>query len=695
MQLEEFENIHKGKRCVIIGNGPSLGKMDLSFLENEICFGMNRIFLLFDRWKFRPTYYVSVNPLVIEQSADEILKVNAPKFLSNNGSPFFPNPPADMFFIRSLPAWIFSSNPCKGLCEGWTVTYFAMQLAYFMGFSEVVLIGVDHHFVTPGDPNKEIVSQGDDPNHFHPEYFGKGMRWNLPDLERSEHSYRMAKAAFESSGRRIIDATLSGKLNIFPKVDYKQYFFDSGRAKTYKCTHHTASIRSSGSNGMREPLVVCQNNISNKYLITALVSTYNSERFIKGCLENLVAQTIADKIEIIVIDSASQQNEKAIVQEFQNSYRNIKYIRTVEREMVYTAWNRGIMASSGKYITNANTDDRHRKDAYAVMVKELESRQDIALVYADVIITKTENETFEKHTPVGFYNWHDWDRTILLSKGCFMGPQPMWRRSVHDLYGLFDESMVTSGDYEFWLRISQTMKFHHIKQYLGLYLDSSASIEHSNRVAQSKENSIILTRYQTAMFKKMLVRYLPFERLTAIAGNIQEARKDRIGLINLITEDAGIARTNRDDDVPWTERDEVLLNYSRMDDCTIEEFRLLGKAIINGLYREYAPRFIEVTTKLLLDKTTAANNTTLLKDQPGSLLAGREVSSPERVKNFAAESGQMSSEELTERLITKGLSSIIIMVSGDIRKLKQCIASIKNHSDVPHEIIIVSERQNR
>ena len=223
-RLLEYKQSHQQQRCVIIGNGPSLTKMDLSFLENEISFGMNRIYLMFDKWNFRPSYYVSVNPLVLEQSAEEILKIKAPKLISHKGIPFFPNPPSDLIFIRSLPDWVFSNDPRIGLCEGWTVTYFAMQLAYYMGFEEVVLIGVDHHFTTKGDPNKEVLSEGDDPDHFNPGYFGKGVRWHLPDLTRSEQSYRMAKMAFERDGRRILDATVDGRLTVFPKVDYREHF---------------------------------------------------------------------------------------------------------------------------------------------------------------------------------------------------------------------------------------------------------------------------------------------------------------------------------------------------------------------------------------------------------------------------------------------------------------------------------------
>ncbi|MCX5681430.1 MAG: hypothetical protein NT079_04030, partial [Candidatus Omnitrophica bacterium] len=70
--------------------------------------------------------------------------------------------------------------------------------------------------------------------------------------------------------------------------------------------------------------------------------------------------------------------------------------------------------------------------------------------------------------------------SALLLKGCFVGPQPMWRRSIHKSIGLFDESLDVVGDYEFWLRMSEKCKFKHINEYLGLYLHNHNSAEHRN-----------------------------------------------------------------------------------------------------------------------------------------------------------------------------------------------------------------------
>ena len=99
-----------------------------------------------------------------------------------------------------------------------------MQLAYYMGFQQVILIGVDHNFVTQGPANQEVVSTGQDPNHFSGEYFGKGFHWQLPDLVSSEQAYQLARSTYERAGRQILDATVNGKLNVFPKVSYNSLF---------------------------------------------------------------------------------------------------------------------------------------------------------------------------------------------------------------------------------------------------------------------------------------------------------------------------------------------------------------------------------------------------------------------------------------------------------------------------------------
>jgi len=223
-KIQRFHNGYKGERCFIIGNGPSLRKMDLSRLKKGFTFGMNRIFLMYPQLGFSTTFLVSINNLVIEQSATDIQSLKIPRFVSWRSRTWL-HPEEDLFFLyTTYTGPKFARDVTGRVWEGATVTYVSLQLAYYFGFSEVVLIGVDHNFATKGEPNKTVTSEGNDPNHFHPDYFGKGFRWQLPDLETSEIAYRLAKNAFESDGRRVIDATKNGKLTVFPKVDYETLF---------------------------------------------------------------------------------------------------------------------------------------------------------------------------------------------------------------------------------------------------------------------------------------------------------------------------------------------------------------------------------------------------------------------------------------------------------------------------------------
>ena len=223
-RLQKYRGKHEGERCFIIGNGPSLKKMDLTMLKDEITFGLNRIYLLFDDMGFSTTYFVCVNMYVIEQCAEEIVKLPCPKLIPWSGRYQVPLA-SDALFFRSRRGPKFCKDIVReGVWEGATVTYVAMQIAYYMGFEKVILIGVDHSFQSKGKPNQLIESEGDDIDHFHPHYFGKGFYWQLPDLESSEVAYRLAREVYEQNGRSIIDATVDGRLEVFPKVAYESLF---------------------------------------------------------------------------------------------------------------------------------------------------------------------------------------------------------------------------------------------------------------------------------------------------------------------------------------------------------------------------------------------------------------------------------------------------------------------------------------
>lgn len=234
-------------------------------------------------------------------------------------------------------------------------------------------------------------------------------------------------------------------------------------------------------------------------LVTAIVSSYKGERFMRGLLEDLSAQTLGEQLEIVIIDSNSPQNEAAIVREFQTRYHNIRFMRTSVREQSHITLNRCIQAARGKYISLACVDDRHSADALEKLALALEHDSAIALAYADVAITEKENQVLESAPLIGHYRWPDFSRDSLFQV-CYMGPQPMWRRDLHERYGYFDEAFMSAGDYEFWLRLAAGGEnFLHLPEVLGLYLLNPQGNEHGQRETSIRESGIAVRRYwQTA-----------------------------------------------------------------------------------------------------------------------------------------------------------------------------------------------------
>lgn len=237
-RMSGYLNKHDGERCFIIGNGPSLNDLDLRFLANETTFAVNGIFYASEQMGFDPTYYVVEDSSVMKENLSEIRAFRA-------GHKFFPSLYRKLygedenttyfmmnrgFYETSSPNYCvpkFSYNAAQRLYCGQSVTHINLQLAYYMGFSEVILIGMDFSYKIPDSAKRSgdlIISTEADPNHFHPDYFGAGKSWKDPKLDRVLANYEVAKLAYENDGRKILNATAGGNLELFERVTYKSLF---------------------------------------------------------------------------------------------------------------------------------------------------------------------------------------------------------------------------------------------------------------------------------------------------------------------------------------------------------------------------------------------------------------------------------------------------------------------------------------
>ncbi len=220
-EVSKYKNIYKGKRCFIVATGPSLKVDDLDKINanGDISISMNRIYNIFDRTLWRPDYYVIEDQKMIEDLAPTIAKLDLKtKFVSENPQSYWEQPEAEtsipykMVMQDCLSSRIgFSLNPDRIMYNGYSVTYVCLQLAVYMGFSEIYLIGVDFNY------SSDVYAES---NHFEG-YQGhyKDIRLNPIEPERMKRAYQKARVVSEAKGIHIFNATRGGKLEVFERVD--------------------------------------------------------------------------------------------------------------------------------------------------------------------------------------------------------------------------------------------------------------------------------------------------------------------------------------------------------------------------------------------------------------------------------------------------------------------------------------------
>lgn len=243
--------------------------------------------------------------------------------------------------------------------------------------------------------------------------------------------------------------------------------------------------------------------------VSIITSVYKADDFMRSFLEDITQQTIFDQCELIIINANSPGNEEAVIYEYLKKYSNIVYKRLDKDPGLFGVWNLGIKMAKSLYVTNANVDDRFKFDCYEVHANYLDAHPDIDLVYSGCYITRKPNETFCKNSSGGEVVWHsqqEFDRIKQLygvnKKGSnpipYVNNHPVWRKSLHKKYGLFDENYKATGGLEFWIRatICGNAQFKKIDGIYSLYYWNPKGI--SSKIdsldAQEKEKIVKLYR---------------------------------------------------------------------------------------------------------------------------------------------------------------------------------------------------------
>lgn len=244
-RLAQLANKFQGKRCFIMGNGPSLNKTPLELLEKEYVWGVNRCNLLFEQLSWRPKFYIAIDKVVVPDNAEEIKNMIKALRKTIFFFPFYFNlrglipSSKNVYWYRekiikndNSQQASFSIDVKKYVQSSSTVTIAALQIAVFLGFNPIYLIGCDTNYHRNGEivPREDgssfyfVGKRNDDIDHFNRNYFGKGKAFNPPSPERMINNYKQVKKACDSLGVEVYNATIGGKLEVFPRVKFENLF---------------------------------------------------------------------------------------------------------------------------------------------------------------------------------------------------------------------------------------------------------------------------------------------------------------------------------------------------------------------------------------------------------------------------------------------------------------------------------------
>lgn len=223
-RLKKLNNSHKGERCFILANGPSLNLINFELLRDEFTFGMNRIYLMKEKNGFLPSCIACTDEkTLLIPFKEEFENLTIPCFFPYRDRKFFSKKDNQYFIGGGRFSPKFQKDASKAIGNGKTVAYVTIQLAFAMGFDEVYIVGKDHTYNAPVKAGAEMNAE-DDNNHFIKGYYKNGTKWDAPDHYVEEYAYKLAKKEFENAGRKIMNATEGGKLEIFERVDFKTLF---------------------------------------------------------------------------------------------------------------------------------------------------------------------------------------------------------------------------------------------------------------------------------------------------------------------------------------------------------------------------------------------------------------------------------------------------------------------------------------
>lgn len=262
---------------------------------------------------------------------------------------------------------------------------------------------------------------------------------------------------------------------------------------------------------------------NNNDLVSIILPTYNGSKYIRQSIDSCLTQTYTN-IEVIVVDDCSTDNTPSIIKSYVDT--RLKYIRHNENKKLPLALNTGFASSTGQYLTWTSDDNYFAPTAIEELILFMATKKDVAFVYSDYYILNDLGETrvIEPRDP----------KNLLL--GNCIGPCFLYKRSIYDSIGGFDNKYFLCEDYEYWVRAYlANFKFSKLNKRVYFYRQQSNSLTASATASKMQKTELKIIgkifstpKYKNNYFRKMDAMSNCYYR-TAILH--REANNDRSTMI--------------------------------------------------------------------------------------------------------------------------------------------------------------------
>lgn len=228
--------------------------------------------------------------------------------------------------------------------------------------------------------------------------------------------------------------------------------------------------------------------------LSVIVSLYNAEKFIRGFMDNVMEQDGLDHMQILLLDAQSTDNTAKIIHSY--NHPSLDYVMLRDKLSIYETWNRGVALSNAPLITNWNADDRRKFNSLQTQLSFMENNPEIDVCYGHVAWSYKANEKFDEANIYDLYPCYDVSAETMMennSPHCM----PMWRKSLHDRFGLFDITYPTAADFDFWMRcLEGGAKFQKLYETVGLYYYNPNGLSTNSRSSNMIEGAKIKEKYK-------------------------------------------------------------------------------------------------------------------------------------------------------------------------------------------------------